>query len=241
MTRLTPRASIALVLAAAMLASAPAAAAYGTATDGGAPADVAVGDDTQTISGVAVTVDSAGQDGVDVYYNVTALETAGVGLDSLGVDVGEVDGAEQVDQNVNRNNGYTTVRVTFDVNEGTESFTVSEITLTGLDTSGAEPTENLDYEVAVDSEERTGTDAPGASDASTDAFAVVETTDDGSATGTTDDVDETDAPDDGDDGDDEAGGDDGTDAGSTGDSAPGFGAVVALVALVAAALVAVRR
>lgn len=232
---------LAVVLALSVIVPGAAVASHGAVSDAGAPEDVAVGDERQTIDGLTVELDEAGADGVDVYLNVTALADAGVGLDSLNVEVGPVDGAVLVDANVNRDDGYTTVRLTFDADADAAAFTVESVTLTQLDTSGAAATDGLAYDVAHSDGTLTGDAAPDGDDARTGTFAIVDgdgasgddTPTDGATDTPTDGTDDT--PTDGS-SDDAAPTDEPTD-----DGVPGFGAAVALFALAVAAVAAAAR
>jgi PGF-CTERM protein/surface glycoprotein (TIGR04207 family) len=110
--------------------------------------------------------------------------------------------------------------------EGGNSTTVE---FTDVDTSGLEAGEYT-HGIATDGDEQTGT-------------LIVESADgdDGADGNDTDGDDGTDDGDDGMDGDDGADGNDTDGDDGTDDSTPGFGALVALVALIAAALLATRR
>lgn len=251
---------LAVVVAFSLIASAGVAAAGEAAAPAGSPADVQAGDDTQAITGLEVTNTDPGEDGVDVYINVTSLETANVGLDSLNVNITDADvqGATVTDTNVNRNNGNTTVRLTFNVTDDATSFTVERLELVQLQTSDATATEGLTYYVAVSDQERLGNDAPNEDDVESGSFSVAtggeETTtatDSDTSTATDSDTETATATDteaSGDEtgdesGSDETGGDDSggeeTPDDSSGDGT-GFGAIVALVAVLGAALF-VRR
>lgn len=190
------------VVALSLVASAGVVAAGDVTTPAGTPADLETGTETQTISNLTVTNTSAGEDGVDLYLNVTALETADVGLDSLDVQVNDsnVTNANLSDQDVSTEANNTVVRLTFDVAGNETTFTVDGLRLGQLDTGNASATENLSYDVASGDEERVGSDAPGTDDAQTESFAVVDSSDDDETTATeTDsgDATETETDDDG--------------------------------------------
>lgn len=246
---------LAVVVAFALVGGAGLAAAGDATEPAGEPSDIEAGDDVQAVADLTVTDTDSGEDGVDVYVNVTALESADIGLDSLNVEVGDddVEGATLVDQNVAQDSDNTTVRMTFDVDEDETEFTVEEFALVQLDTTDASASEDLRYHVAVDDDERVGDQAPNESDASSDTFSVLvdeddtdetddavnetetptptEATDD-TATNDTDDSDGTVA-----DTDDDTGADGDADAEEDG---TGFGLAVAALGLLGAALLARR-
>lgn len=233
---------IAVALSAALILSGVAVASHGTVSDAGTPDDIEAGDETQAIDGLTIDLDEPGADNVDVYINVTALETANIDLDSLNVNVGTVDGADLVDQDVTQDE-TTVVRLTFDAAEDADSITVESVTLDQLATSEAVDTSGLTYDVAHSDEERVGDEAPDSSDAQTAPFDVIGATDD------TDEEDDSDEMDDGDDADEETDDadeiddtdDETDDADDADDDGAGFGVIAALGALLAAAFIARRR
>jgi hypothetical protein len=137
--------------------------------------DVTVETTVQPIYDLRVNDTAVGQDGVDVYINVTSLKAADFDLDSLNVRVNEsdVNNATLVDQNVNQNDGNTTVRATFDVDEGHTAFSVDAVWLTQLGPGNADPTEDLRHYIAVSGEERLGDEAPNRNDAVTESYSVL--------------------------------------------------------------------
>lgn len=260
--RVTPTRSALLVavLTASLIATTGLAAAADVTSPAGEPADIEVGEETQEITGLEVTNTDPGEDGVDVYVNVTALESANVSVDSLNVNVSDdgVTNATVTDQNVNQNNDNTTVRMTFDVEDNATSFTVDRFELVQLGTANASETGELTYYVAASDQERTGNDAPNEDDVASASFSIVsadntttETATDETATDETETATETDAVGDtetateadaGEETPTEADGADGGDGDGTatdGDGA-GFGVAVALVALLGVTLLARR-
>jgi PGF-CTERM protein len=214
--RVTPTRSALLVavLTASLIATTGLAAAADVTSPAGEPADIEVGEETQEITGLEVTNTDPGEDGVDVYVNVTALESANVSVDSLNVNVSDdgVTNATVTDQNVNQNNDNTTVRMTFDVEDNATSFTVDRFELVQLGTANASETGELTYYVAASDQERTGNDAPNEDDVASASFSIVsadntttetatdetatdetETATDGTATDETETATETDA------------------------------------------------
>lgn len=241
-------------LALVLVLSAPAMASHGAIADAGTPENIEAGEETQEIEGIAVDLEEPGADNVDVYINVTSLETANIDLDSINVDVGSVTDAEHTDTDVNQDDGNTVVRVTFDADENADSFTVDSVTLTQLATGDADEMTGLTYDVAHSDEELVGDAAPDADDHQTAAFDII--TDDGATDDSTDDGADTD---DSTTTDDDADADDGADTDDTetddtamdddaadtdddaDDDGAGFGVVVALTALLGAAVIAYRR
>lgn len=203
--------------------------------------NLTVGDNTQAITDLHVKGTEPGANGVDVYINVTSLQAANVGLDSLNVQVSEwaVHNATHIDQNVHQNNGNTTVRLRFDVADSHTAFTVDVLTLLQLDTDSAVPTDDLYHYVSVSDEERLGNDAPGVGDEPTTTYGVASDDDESKPTATatsTPTVANTEGPgsDTGGESTDEAATD------TTSDEGVGFGAVLAIVVLLGAALWARR-
>ncbi|MUV87249.1 PGF-CTERM sorting domain-containing protein [Natronomonas sp. CBA1123] len=226
----------------------------------GTAEDIETGEQTQTVSDIEVTNTDPGADGVDVYINVTALETADVGVDSLNIDIDDanVTNANVTDQNVNQNNGNTVVRLTFDVQDNETAFTVESFQLVQLDTENATTTDGLTYDVVSSDSERLGSDAPDSEDSQTESFAIVDgdSEDDTDSTPTATESDEptptesgdseetstaTEADSDSDSGDsNDSDSDDGSGDGESSGDGPGFGVAAALAALLGAAFL-VRR
>ncbi|MFQ3319586.1 MAG: PGF-CTERM protein [Natronomonas sp.] len=205
--------------------------------------DLTVGDNTQAITDLRVNGTDPGAANVDVYINVTSLKSASVGLDSLNVRVNDwaVDNARHVDQNVHQSDGNTTVRLTFDVQEGHTAFTVDVITLLQLDADLAMPTDDLRHYVAVSDSERLGDAAPGPGDAPTTTYDVVSNSPDDGNTPTATATATATATDDDDDGTSGDSDNPGEQTDTTSDEGIGFTSIVAVVALLGAALLARRR
>jgi hypothetical protein len=187
----------------------------------------------QAIYDLRVNETAPGQDGVDVYINVTSLKSAEFDLDSLNVRVNDSDvhNATLVDQNVNQNDGNTTVRVTFDVAENHTAFTVDAVWLIQLDPGNAEPAEDLRHYIAVSDQERLGDDAPNANDSVTSPYSVLSNEDGSEDESMNTEADETVAADENTATETES---------SSGDGGVAF-AVLGILALLAAALLASRR
>lgn len=140
-------------------------------TAGVSPGDVEIGEENQSLDLKFGTVEPGGA--VDVYVNVTSLETVGVDLEDADVDVAEIHSANLTDVAVVDEGGTVTVRLSVEFHDDVDRA-FAEARLTGLDTGEAEHATDLHHYVAVSDDRRVGENAPDESDRQSVSYDVVE-------------------------------------------------------------------
>lgn len=177
------RSSLPSALASTILATLIVITAVGLLATGGAVAaedvrlDVAtsavdIGDESQALNFRLGGIEPGNT--VDVYVNVTSLESANIALDDVGIEVGDaVVGASVTDTEVVKEDETVVVRVSITLDEDAERAAI-ETYLTGLDTGDADPTTDLQHYAAISDVERVGDNAPDKDDQRSTPYDVID-------------------------------------------------------------------
>ena len=121
----------------------------------GDPSNIPIGQDsvTQTVTGVDVDLSEAGQDNVEVAYDISNLTDQGVGIDSVNPTVTDSTNVDGDFNEVNRNDDI--IEFEFDAVDD-ENSVQFDFELTQIDTSGATTASPLNYSASAGSQSGSG-------------------------------------------------------------------------------------
>lgn len=186
---------------------------------------------TEQLLSAAIDNVPTGIDELVVDVDVTAVaETAGVGIETVAVDRFNIHDGEVVESTILDQSGATVVRLVCAPDSGVERVR-SDAVLTGLETEGVEPIENVPYYARLSVDDRPETPPGEDPDAIEATFDVVDPDEIDERTPVDEPQPEPDTPqehpEDGTDG--EPTDDEDTEIGDTGVEGPGFGVLAALL------------
>ena len=180
-TRVLPAVIVSITVIVALgVLSAPGAAGDTDPIDineSGTPVDIVPGGENQTVSDVEVISDQGEfeNDRVQVYFNLTDLQKPGVDLSAIEIDGVHVDGGDVAQSEVYKNsNGEYILGFEFVDTTSDGLIEIKKFKLTSLDTTSAEGSTGLSYEVQAVNGPTEEFEFPDSDGVLTDTFTIAE-------------------------------------------------------------------